>query len=127
LSKIKNDIERYLVETTKTGSTLTSIFMFPPEFIGFQGHFPSKMVLPGACQIQCAISTIEKALEQRVILKEIVLAKYMAPIFPGDSVTCTVSRAADTGVDFIYKARFTKGTEKTTDLKLRVSLPGDAT
>lgn len=96
--------------------------MFPSEFIGFQGHFPTKMVLPGACQIQCALSTIEKALEKRVVLKEILLAKYIAPVFPGDKVTCTVSGVPDTGIEFIYKARFTKGTEKATDLKLRVSL-----
>jgi hypothetical protein len=29
---------------------------------------------------------------------------------------------SDTGIEVIYKARFTKDTEKVTDLKLRVSL-----
>ena len=80
------------------------------------------MILPGACQIQCALSTIEKAEEKRVVLKEILLAKYITPVFPGDKVTCTVSGAPDIGIEFICKARFSKGTEKATDLKLRVSL-----
>jgi 3-hydroxymyristoyl/3-hydroxydecanoyl-(acyl carrier protein) dehydratase len=119
------DIERYMIGPTRTDSILTSSFMFPSEFIGFQGHFPTKRVLPGACQIQCAISTIEKGVEKRVVLKEILLAKYMAPVFPGDNVICTVSGVPDKGLDFIYKARITKGTEKVTDLKLRISL-GDA-
>jgi 3-hydroxyacyl-[acyl-carrier-protein] dehydratase len=109
-------------EPASTDSILTSRFMFPPEFLGFQGHFPTKKVLPGACQIQCVLSTIGKALKKRVVLKEILLAKYLAPVFPGDKVTCTVSGVPDTGIEFIYKARFTKDTDKVTDLKLRVSL-----
>jgi 3-hydroxymyristoyl/3-hydroxydecanoyl-(acyl carrier protein) dehydratase len=99
--------------------------MFPPEFVGFQGHFPTNKVLPGTCQIQCAISTVEKELEKRVFLKEIILAKYIAPVLPGDTVTCTVSGVPDTGREFICKARFLKGIEKVTDLKLSFSL-GDA-
>jgi len=116
------DIERYMDGPTRTASILTSGFTFPPEFIGFQGHFPTNKILPGACQIQCIISTIQKALDKRVVLKEILLAKYIAPVYPGDNVTCTVSGVPDTGMDFIYKARITKGTEKVTDLKLRVTL-----
>ena len=122
MSKIRTDIERYMDGPTRTNSILTSSFMFPTEFIGFQGHFPTNKILPGACQIQCIISTIEKALEQRVVLKEILLAKYIAPVFPGDKVICTVSGVPDTGIEFIYKARITKGAEKVTDLKLRISL-----
>ena len=107
---------------TRTTSLLSSSFMFPEEFIGFQGHFPTQKVLPGACQIQCAISTIEKALEKRVALKEILLAKFVAPVLPGDHVICTVSEAPDTGREFIYKARITKNAKKITDLTLRISL-----
>jgi len=107
---------------TRVDSTLTSSFMFPSEFIGFQGHFTTKMVLPGACQIQCAISTIEKALEKRAVIKEILLAKYIAPVFPGDNVICTVSEVSASGSEIIYKARIAKGTEKITELKLRVSV-----
>jgi 3-hydroxymyristoyl/3-hydroxydecanoyl-(acyl carrier protein) dehydratase len=105
---------------------VTASFKFPAEFIGFQGHFPTGKVLPGACQIQCALSTIETSLKQRVTLKEILLAKFIAPVYPGERVTCTVGGAADgAGGSVIYKARFTKGAEKVADLKLRVSL-GDA-
>jgi 3-hydroxymyristoyl/3-hydroxydecanoyl-(acyl carrier protein) dehydratase len=56
----------------REGSSLSSRFTFPPEFIGFQGHFPDKKILPGV-QVQCALSLIEKR-GQTVVLKEIVLA-----------------------------------------------------
>jgi 3-hydroxymyristoyl/3-hydroxydecanoyl-(acyl carrier protein) dehydratase len=122
LSKIRMDVERYMDGPLITDSILTSSFMFPSEFIGFQGHFPTHKILPGACQIQCIISTIEKALEKRVVLKEILVAKYIAPVLPGDKVICTVSGVPATGIDIVYKARIAKGTEKVSDLKLRVSL-----
>lgn len=125
MSKISKDIERCMDGPTRDGSVLTSSFRFPPEFIGFQGHFPLNKVLPGACQIQCVISTIEKALAMRVFLKEILLAKYIAPIFPGDNVLCTVSEVPSADSEYIYKARISKGAEKVAELKLRVSI-GDA-
>ena len=122
MSKIKVGIERYMDGPLITGSIIISSFMFPPEFIGFQGHFPANKVLPGACQIQCVISTIEKALEKRLILKEILLAKYIAPVMPGDKVTCTVSGVSDAGSEFIYKACIAKDAVKIADFKLRVCL-----
>lgn len=125
MSRIKKEIEQYMVGLSETDAVFTSSFTFPAEFIGFQGHFPTKKVLPGACQIQCALTTIEKALKKQVALKEIAIAKYVAPVFPGDTLTCVASGVADTGNEFIYKARFTKGAEKVTELKLRVAI-GDA-
>lgn len=100
----------------------TASFMFPAEFIGFQGHFPARKVLPGVCQIQGVLSMLEKAHNNRVTLKEIVLAKYSAPVFPGDTVICTLSEAADTNNEFICKARMTKDTVKISEFKLRFCL-----
>jgi 3-hydroxymyristoyl/3-hydroxydecanoyl-(acyl carrier protein) dehydratase len=105
-----------------TEPVLMSNFTFPAEFIGFQGHFPTNKVLPGACQIQCVLSTIEKALQERVVLKEIILAKYVAPVLPDENIKCTVSGGLDSDAGLIYKARITRGMEKIADLKLRVSL-----
>jgi 3-hydroxymyristoyl/3-hydroxydecanoyl-(acyl carrier protein) dehydratase len=107
---------------TGAESVLTSSFTFPAEFIGFQGHFPTNKVLPGACQIQCVLSTIEKALQKRVVLKEIILAKYVAPVLPGENIKCTLSGGLDSDAGFIYKASITKGMERVAELKLSVSL-----
>jgi 3-hydroxyacyl-[acyl-carrier-protein] dehydratase len=115
-------IEQYMDGPTATDSLLKSTFMFPEEFIGFQGHFPTNKVLPGACQIQCVLSTIEKSLDRRVALKEIMLAKYITPVFPEDTVICTVSGIEDTDSDFVYKASISKDSKKVTDLKLRVRI-----
>jgi 3-hydroxyacyl-[acyl-carrier-protein] dehydratase len=124
LRKIKTEVEQYLTGITKADRTVTASFLFPPEFIGFQGHFPLKKILPGACQIQCVLSAIEKIEEKSIALKEIELAKYFTPVFPDEEVVCTVREVEGDGGESIFKARITKGSIKVTEMKLRVSLPG---
>jgi 3-hydroxyacyl-[acyl-carrier-protein] dehydratase len=104
--------------------TLTSRFSFPPEFIGFQGHFPSKKILPGVCQIQCALSTLEKGRGKGVVLKEVVLAKYFSPLLPDDEMTCVVTDGGETGGEHTIKAVIMKNMIKIAELKLRVLFAG---
>jgi 3-hydroxyacyl-[acyl-carrier-protein] dehydratase len=105
-------------ERAETG--IVSRFVFPETFVGFQGHFPDKKVLPGVCQVQCALSTAERANQKKLRLKEIVLAKYFAPVGPGEEILCTCSDIADTP-EFTFKAAISKGTIKVSELKLRVA------
>ncbi len=121
MRKIKLEIERCMTGPEKTDGTLTSRFLFPPEFIGFQGHFPLQKVLPGACQIQCALTTMEKGLGRVMALREIVLAKFMAPVLPDQEITCAVSDCNDTDGEWLCRVRITRDNEKVSDLKLRVA------
>lgn len=121
MRKIKSEIERCMIGLMKEEGRLTSRFAFPPEFIGFQGHFPEKKILPGVCQVQCALSMLEKNTGKAVILKEIMVAKYFSPLFPGDEMTCVVGFVAETAGDIVAKAIITKNTTKVSELKLRVS------
>ena len=105
----------------KVGKRVTSRFAFPPGFIGFQGHFPQKKVLPGVCQIQCALSLLEQGSGKSVVLKEIVLAKYFSPVFPDDEVTCVISEMGDTCGEVVVKAVISRKTDKISEMKLRVS------
>jgi len=102
------------------GRTTTSHFVFPEDFIGFQGHFPAKKILPGVSQIQCALSTLEKANKKAVALKEILLAKYLAPIAPGEEVTCVCGEIQEKDGDHTVKAVISRDNTKISELKLRV-------
>jgi 3-hydroxyacyl-[acyl-carrier-protein] dehydratase len=124
---VKEDIEHYMTGLESESTTLTSRFSFPPEFIGFQGHFPAKKILPGVCQIQCALSTLEKGRGKGVVLKEVVLAKYFSPLFPDEEVTCVVNDGGETSGEHTVKAVITKNTVKISELKLRVSFSGQGT
>jgi 3-hydroxymyristoyl/3-hydroxydecanoyl-(acyl carrier protein) dehydratase len=121
LSTIKAEIERSMTGFEKEGKRLKSCFAFPNGFIGFQGHFPQKKILPGVCQIQCALTLLEKGSDKTVFLKEIVLAKYFTPVFPDDEVTCVISDMGDACGEVVVKAAISRASEKIAEMKLRVS------
>jgi 3-hydroxymyristoyl/3-hydroxydecanoyl-(acyl carrier protein) dehydratase len=121
LSTIKSEIERAMTGLAKEGKRLTSHFAFPDGFIGFQGHFPQKKVLPGVCQIQCALTLLEKGSGKAVVLKEVVLAKYFSPVFPDDEVICVINDMGDGRGELIVKAAISRASDKISEMKLRVS------
>jgi 3-hydroxyacyl-[acyl-carrier-protein] dehydratase len=121
LSIIKSEIERCMTGLEKEGKKVKSRFAFPPGFIGFQGHFPQKKVLPGVCQIQCALSLLEQGSGKAVVLKEVVLAKYYSPVFPDDEVTCVINEMGDTCGEVVVKAVISRATDKISEMKLRIS------
>jgi 3-hydroxyacyl-[acyl-carrier-protein] dehydratase len=123
LRKIKAEIEKHMTGLARNGKALTSHFLLPPEFIGFQGHFPEKKILPGVCQIQCALSALEKEGGRSVVLKEVVLAKYFTPLFPDEAFTCVVSEVDESNGVRTVKAVITKKEGKVSDMKLRICCP----
>ena len=81
MKKIKKEIEQCMLDFGITeGGALNARFMFPEDFIGFQGHFPGNKILPGICQIQCVIAMIEKWKGGRAELKEIIIEKFLSPV-----------------------------------------------
>jgi 3-hydroxyacyl-[acyl-carrier-protein] dehydratase len=104
----------------ESGQTLTAHFAFPEDFIGFQGHFPGNKILPGVCQIQCAVTMLEKWKNLPVVLKEIVLAKFFSTVTPLEEFMCMCKGIEHTDGDFILRASIRKGDKKISEMKLKV-------
>lgn len=64
---------------------------FPANFIGFQGHFPGRPVLPGVCLVLAALLQAEGASRTPLVLREVVSAKFYAPVEPEVTVRMTYS------------------------------------
>ena len=124
MSRLKIDTERFMAGPVADGPTLTARFRFAEDYLGFQGHFPGSKILPGACQIQCALSAIERGEKSPVRLREVVLAKFYAPVLPEEEVTCTLKQLERQDGSVTFKASLAKEGTKVTELKLRVSLVG---
>jgi 3-hydroxyacyl-[acyl-carrier-protein] dehydratase len=105
-----------------TDNALTACFVFPADFIGFQGHFPQKKLLPGVCQIQCITCMLEKWKKNRVSLKEIVSAKFLSPVLPSEEITCECREIQDNGGEIIVRAFISRTGGRVAEMKLRVSL-----
>ena len=116
---IKKEVEKYMTALDASADgVLTARFIFPDEFVGFQGHFPSEKVLPGVCQIQCIASMVEKS-GKAFLLKEIISAKFFLPVLPSEEIVCVCSRIKDTPEDFVVKASVSRGEQVVAELKLR--------
>lgn len=62
----------------------------------FDGHFPGDPMLPGACLMDLVIDalTAEGALTPAGVPRELAVAKFLAPVRPGDTVRIDWRRQA---------------------------------
>jgi 3-hydroxyacyl-[acyl-carrier-protein] dehydratase len=61
-----------------------AVFLFPPEFPGFAGHFPGNPVLPGIAQIMAVLHACGPGAPPA--LRGIKTCKFLRPVRPGELV-----------------------------------------
>lgn len=121
---LKSEIVTRLVPVA--ADNIAASFTFPLEFTGFQGHFPGKPILPGACQLQCLLALLEHAAGKALALREIVLAKYIAPVFPGEEICVRLAGPFDpAAAESTVKALIFRGADKVSELRVRIAPCGD--
>jgi len=62
-------------------------YIFPSDFLGFQGHFPENPILPAVIQIMMAREAIAEQMGPEYDVTKLSRAKYMKVITPGIPVT----------------------------------------
>jgi 3-hydroxyacyl-[acyl-carrier-protein] dehydratase len=121
LKKIKSEIKGCMELGSSEGGFCQASFVFPPDFIAFQGHFPGMPVLPGACQIQCLLSMLEELGGKPLAMKEIVLAKYLSPILPDELITVRLTDPFDPDfTETTVKATILRNDVKVSEVKIRI-------
>lgn len=118
---MKKAVEQCMLdfEITESGD-LRSRFVFPEDFIGFQGHFPDNKILPAISQVQCVMNTIEKYKGRRAVLHEIIMAKFLSPVLPSEELVCTGKSVEEDNEGMVLKAFLSKDGKRTAEIKLRV-------
>ena len=87
MNRIMEGIKQNLSYINRKGSNnITARFLFSENFIGFNGHFPGKPVLPGFCKIQAVLLILQEVHKKKVILKEIIMAKFFSPVSWGEEL-----------------------------------------
>jgi 3-hydroxymyristoyl/3-hydroxydecanoyl-(acyl carrier protein) dehydratase len=104
---------------SQTGE-ISAEFAFDNDFIGFQGHFPGKPILPGVCQVEMALAILEKALKQKLTLTTLTRGKFMNAVTPNETVqvSCTFTELPNDTIS--AKFAFTKPAA-IADKKVKVS------
>ena len=117
------EIRECMSDLTETEEgKLTARFVFPEDFIGFQGHFPDRPVLPGVCEIQAVVVILEAWHKKKVRLKQIVLAKFFLPVSCGEELVFDCQEQMENSKEAIIKALITSKGKKIAKLQLRVSV-----
>ncbi|WP_051434815.1 hypothetical protein [Desulfonatronum lacustre] len=82
------------------GQTIRQDFSFPPEFVGFAGHFPEEAILPAVVQIGLGVVLSQALLAEKTghqRLKTVTRAKFLRKLKPGETITARCSRCARCG------------------------------
>ena len=103
------------------GKELTAHFCFPDGFLGFQGHFPGNPVLPGVCKIQAVMCCLEAANKKIPKLKEIILAKFFAPVTSNEEIVFTLRQEPQNNDEALVKASVLNQDKKIAEIHLRVA------
>ena len=109
----------YIVCSDPAGE-MKARFNFSADFIGFKGHFPGKPVLPGVCKIQALLCMLEAATQKTPRLKEIVLAKFFAPVTCNEEILFKARQAPGGSEETLVKAFITSGDKKIAEIHLKV-------
>ncbi len=86
-----DEIFRFLshmgLERTDKGFYLEAGFVFPPDFLGFQGHFPGEPVLPAMVQLFLVRLLAERALGGPLFARCLDRAKFKDLVRPEEKIT----------------------------------------
>lgn len=70
-------------------------FRLEADFIGFQGHFEGRPVLPALAQVLLARESAEAVAGQALFIEAIAQAKFLSPAVPGDLISVHALPPAD--------------------------------
>lgn len=121
MSKIQQAIMKCISSISyKADGEITAWFIFSADFIGFNGHFPERPILPGVCEILAILCILESSTQKAVRLKEISSAKFFAPITCSEEVCVIVRKPQEVNDEGVIKALIVKGDTKIAEIRLRV-------
>ena len=99
---------------------ISARFVFPNEFIGFQGHFKDNPVLPGVCKIQAVVVMYEKFYNKIFRLTSVKQAKYFLPVTCRQEITIQCHSKLNSENSIEVKALVQRNEEKIAMLQLTI-------
>ncbi len=122
MSEIFLQTRQCMSDLIETGpGELRARFLFPVGFIGFQGHFPGRPILPAVCEIQAALAMLEAWKGEPVALRDIILAKFATPVTCDEEVVYQCAVTMEDGRDALVRSTVATADRNIARFRLRVS------
>ena len=80
-----------IINFTSEDSGITATIKLNPNHEVYKGHFPEQPVVPGVIQLQIAKEILEKVLERKLFMGNVIQVKYLIPITPTQHPVLTFS------------------------------------
>lgn len=113
MNKLRTELKSALTRVTaEAGDRVTAVLACRPGFIGFQGHFPERAVLPGMCCIQAVLVLCEQWKSSPAVLREVVVAKFFQPAEIGDELELKCRETPRDDGLYLVRADMTRGGER---------------
>lgn len=88
MSQIREQLKQAMsITPAQDGQSFAAEFAFPPDFVGFQGHFEGNPVVPGVCIIAAVLLGAETTLKCPLKIARVVSSKFYSPVLPNMRVT----------------------------------------
>lgn len=91
MSRLEKEIKAAGSQMEITGEGFSMAFIFPPDFIGFDGHFPDNPILPAVVQIMAGACAAMAAEQTDFTTRNVSRAKFVRPILPNEELVISGS------------------------------------
>ena len=121
MNVLRQAIKKAMSDFECSEDSIRASFLFDKDFIGFQGHFENRSIVPGVCKIQALLLMLEEKYKKSVTLEEIENVKFFHP------VTCSEKleffcRDPLFGRKKTIKCLVSKDDKKIADIQLKISI-----
>ena len=121
MSNLIGEIKQSMVDLTENDKgEITALFIFSPDFTGFQGHFPNRAILPGVCIIQAVVIMHQEWKKTKIKLREIVMAKFFSSVSSGEKLTIISQEYGKKAGEILVRASASSDGKKIAELQLKV-------
>lgn len=66
------------------------LYIIPPDFPAFEGHFPGNPLLPAVCQTGLCADALSRQAGKTLEICAVARAKFMRPVLPGSHILVTL-------------------------------------
>lgn len=113
----------HITDLKKTEDSLRAEIRLNPFHAIYKGHFPKQAVVPGVMQIQIIKELLEAGLMKKFMIREVVVAKYLAPVTPKENTVLQIQidfNRTEIG-EYLINASVVKDDATFTKLKAKLS------
>lgn len=122
MRRMAEEVAACFASCSLNGNGWQAQLTFPPDFAGFQGHFPGQPVVPGVCLIEAVTQVAARRRNAPLRITTIANAKFYRPVGPDQVIDLHAEFQERDGGEEV-RAKLTCAEAPVADIVLRLAAP----